>query len=191
MPTPKYIEALSYAAELHTGQTRKGTSVPYLTHLMTVSSYVFEFGGTVDQAIAGLLHDAIEDQGDRTSYQEIAGRFGEEVSEIVRACTDSETTPKPPWAERKAAYLAGLAHKPDAIKLVVACDKLHNAECIVRDVRLQGAKIWQRFNAAPDQILWYYEGVVSALGSLESPVVRLLKAKVGEMRSILASDEMS
>jgi GTP pyrophosphokinase len=156
---------------------------------MTVSSYVLEFGGSIDQAIAGLLHDAIEDQGDRTSYEEISNRFGESVCEIVRACTDAETTPKPPWAERKRAYLEKLASKPDHIKLVVACDKLHNAESIVRDVRLHGAQVWDRFNASPAQILWYYQGIVKALGVFDSPVVRLLGAKVEEMRELVVKVE--
>ncbi len=182
----KYIQALIYAAELHSDQYRKGSNVPYLTHLMTVSSYVFEYGGTVDQAIAGLLHDAIEDQSHKTSYGEIENRFGVEVSDIVRACTDAEISPKPPWEERKRDYLSRLSKKSDFIKLVVACDKLHNAECIVRDAKIHGESLWGRFSAPPERILWYYEGIVTALDGFDSPVVAGLKSKVDEMRSLVS-----
>ena len=119
----------------------------------------------------------------KTSYQEIETLFGTEVCEIVRACTDAETLPKPPWEERKKASIAALSHKSDTIKLVVACDKLHNAECIVRDVKIHGPETWQRFNATPAQILWYYESIVGAIRDMSSPVVGILGEKVRELRS--------
>lgn len=181
----KYYEALSFAANLHDGQTRKGSGIPYLTHLMTVSSYVFEFGGSVDQAIAGLLHDAIEDQGDKTNLQEIEKLFGDEVSRIVKACTDTESIPKPPWKERKAAYLNQLKNKDHVLKLVIACDKLHNAQCIVRDVTLYGDEVWRRFGAKPPEILWYYEGITEGLNDLDSKVVVLLREQVNLMKKLV------
>jgi (p)ppGpp synthase/HD superfamily hydrolase len=180
----KYYQALSFAAKLHDGQYRKMTRIPYLTHLMTVSSYVFEFGGNEDQAIGGLLHDAIEDCGTKTSYDEIGSLFGPEVVRIVKACTDAEVLPKPPWEERKKAYLEALSEKDDFVKLVVACDKLHNAQCIVRDVKLLGSEVWSRFNAKPDRILWYYQEVVRALEGFDSPVVRVLRDTVREMEGL-------
>lgn len=186
LPT-KYIEALNFAAELHREQARKGSRVPYLTHLMTVSSYVFEFGGNLEQAIAGLLHDSIEDQGSKTSFQEIETRFGKQVCEIVRACTDSETEPKPPWLERKTQYLDGLRDKSNTIKLVVACDKLHNAECIVRDLRIHGLETMARFQAPAEQTLWYYQSIVDTLQDLPSPIVQILDQKVQEMAFMIES----
>ena len=106
------------------------------------------------------------------------------MSKIVRACTDAETLPKPAWEERKEAYIAALSKESDLIKLVVACDKLHNAECIVRDVKIHVPNTWKRFNATPSQILWYYESIVAALSNFPSPVVRVLSEKVNEMRGL-------
>ncbi len=180
----KYMEALQFAARLHQDQFRKGTNIPYLTHLMTVSSYVFEFGGSVDQAIAGLLHDAIEDQGDKTSYEEIENLFGAEVSRIVSACTDAETNPKPPWKQRKLEYLHSLKKKDHQIKLVVACDKLHNAQSIVKDVNLYGPEVWTRFSAPPLEITWYYEGILEGMKDFDSKVVFLLEDQVNSMKKL-------
>ena len=182
----KYYEALSFAAQLHDGQFRKGSKVPYLTHLMTVSSYVFEFGGSEDQAIAGLLHDAIEDQGNKTYLKELEKLFGSEVSRIVAACTDTEVEPKPPWEERKKAYLEKLGEKDSSIKLVVACDKFHNAQCIVRDVKLYGPDVWKRFNAEPARILWYYETLVVNLTDLNSVLIKLLDMEVKEIKKLIS-----
>lgn len=182
---PKYIDAVNLAFKLHDGQFRKKTNIPYFTHLMTVSSYVLEFGGNLDQAIAGLLHDAIEDQGDKITVSKIKELFGPKVAEIVDACTDADVIPKPPWEQRKKLYLEKLVNKSRDIKLVVACDKLHNAECIVRDVKIYGPKTWARFNASPDKILWYYKGIIHALNDLESPLILLLKEKVSEMEKLV------
>ncbi|MBI2520745.1 MAG: HD domain-containing protein [Bdellovibrio sp.] len=181
----RYYTALNFAAKLHDGQKRKGTEVPYLTHLMTVSSYVFEFGGTIEQAIAGLLHDAIEDQGKKISFAEIEKLFGPVVARIVKACTDAEVQPKPPWRQRKEEYLKHLPQKDATIKLVVACDKLHNAQSIVRDISLYGPDVWKRFNASPVDLLWYYESIVAALADFSSPVVTLLAEQVGAMRKLV------
>lgn len=152
----RYDEALTYAAEIHRTQSRKGSGIPYLTHLMAVSGLVLESGGSEDEAIAGLLHDALEDQPDKTSYEDIEARFGAEVARIVRACSDTEEDPKPPWRERKEAYLRHLATTDDAVLRVSRSDKLHNARAIVTDLRDIGPALWGRFNAGCDGQLWYY-----------------------------------
>lgn len=178
----RYIKALVYANELHFDQKRKETEIPYLTHLMHVSAYVIEFGGDEDQAIAALLHDAIEDQSERTSLDEIKATFGEEVARIVNACTDARTKPKPPWKERKLAYLEALKTKDQRIKLVVACDKLHNAQSIVRDVQTLGPSVWSRFTAPKEETIWYYKSIVESLESMKgSPVYYLLSEEVKKM----------
>lgn len=178
----QYLKALVYANELHFDQKRKSTEIPYLTHLMHVSAYVIEFGGDEDQAIAALLHDAIEDQHTRTSFEEIQRTFGDEVARIVKACTDAETTPKPPWKERKLSYLEGLKKKDARVKLVVACDKLHNAQSIVRDVQTIGPEVWSRFTASKEETIWYYKSIVESLESMKgSPVYFLLSEEVKKM----------
>src|ERR1051325_6799957 len=122
-----------YAARLHREQTRKGTEIPYVSHLLAVSALILEHGGDEDQAIAGLLHDAAEDQGGQARLAEIESMFGPGVSRIVADCTDSWTDPKPPFRERKEAYLAHLPQKPQRSLLVSLADKTHNATAILFD----------------------------------------------------------
>ena len=127
--TPRYGEALKWTDALHREQRRKGKAVPYIAHLIAVSSLVWEDGGNEDQAIAALLHDAIEDAGQ--SHGSIAERFGAPVADIVRDCTDTSpelaTGEKEPWLLRKIRYLESLANKPEASLLGTAADKAHNA----------------------------------------------------------------
>ncbi len=157
--TRRYDEALAYAAELHRGQQRNGTGIPYLSHLLATSSLVCEAGGSEDEAIAGLLHDTLEDQGHRTSFEEIAARFGGEAARIVRACSDTEVQPKPPWRQRKQAYLDHLRHADVPVLRVSLADKLHNARSIATDLRAHGPAVWDRFTAGRDEQLWYYRAL--------------------------------
>jgi GTP pyrophosphokinase len=162
MLTPRFEEALRYATRLHAGQTRKGGAVPYIAHLLGVASLVLEHGGDEDEAIAALLHDAIEDQGGDPTRQEIARRFGQRVREIVDGCTDADTIPKPPWRERKEAYLAHLPEASASVRLVSAADKLYNVRSLVSDYRQLGEAVWSRFNGGRAGTLWYYRALVEA-----------------------------
>lgn len=154
--TPRYGEALSWAEQLHRDQRRKGKDVPYIAHLIAVSALVWEDGGSEDQAIAALLHDAIEDAGE--NHASIAVRFGTGVADIVSDCTDtSEAAPageKEPWLLRKTRHLASLQHKPEASLLVIAADKAHNAGDMVLDARRDPA-MWSKFNAGLEGSAWY------------------------------------
>ena len=160
--SPRFTAALAFAAELHSDQLRKGTDIPYVSHLLGVASLVLEHGGDEEAAIAALLHDAAEDQGGLATLDRIRARFGAEVAEIVDACTDTYEDPKPPWRERKERYVATLAKKSDAARLVSCADKLHNARAILSDLRRHGDRLWQRFNAAPVEICWYYRALSDA-----------------------------
>lgn len=151
----RLAEAFAFAATAHAAQVRKGTPIPYVSHLMSVSALVLEHGGDEDQAIAGLLHDVIEDCG-ADHEPAIRERFGERVARIVRACTDTDTTPKPPWQERKETYLRHLEQEGPEVLLVSACDKLHNARAIVSDQHDIGLAVFERFSASQVQVLWYY-----------------------------------
>ena len=154
--TPRYGNALTWAEELHRAQLRKGKPVPYISHLISVSVMVWEDGGSEDQAIAALLHDAIEDAGQ--SHGSIAERFGIPVADIVRDCTDTseEISPehKEPWLLRKRRYIASLEAKPSDSLLVTAADKAHNAADMVLDSRRDPA-MWSKFNAGLDGSAWY------------------------------------
>src|SRR3712207_460221 len=129
----KFEEALTYAARLHRTQMRKGTNVPYVTHLLAVAAIVGENGGTEDEVIAALLHDAVEDQGGAATREEIRKRFGDTVATIVDGTSDTDVIPKPPWQERKRNYVAHVSGASKSVRLVSAADKLHNARSILRD----------------------------------------------------------
>jgi (p)ppGpp synthase/HD superfamily hydrolase len=150
----QFERALTYALHVHGGHVRKGSDVPYFSHLMGVAATVIENGGNEDQAIAALLHDAVEDQGGRPRLADIKDRFGKEVARIVEACSDSLDAAagedKEPWLERKRRYLASLPKKDDAILRVSVADKLHNARAIYRDAKAGRGAFWQRFQKAAD-----------------------------------------
>lgn len=158
----KFREALVFAAEAHDGQGRKGTRVPYVAHLLGVTGIVLEHGGDEEQAIAALLHDAVEDQGGDAMRQDIRSRFGDRVTAMVDDCTDSDVEPKPPWKERKVAYLAHISRVGDDGLLVSLADKVYNARAIVRDLRREGMSVFQRFQGRREGTLWYYGALVQA-----------------------------
>ena len=164
--TERFDEALVYASCIHRDQRRKGADIPYVSHLLGVAAIAIENGATEDQAIAALLHDAVEDQGGAERLQDIRSRFGEQVARIVADCTDSDTEPKPPWRARKEAYLASLSHKPAASLEVSIADKTHNAGAIVADLHVHGEQVWTRFTGAKDGSLWYYRALSDAFAGL-------------------------
>ena len=167
--TASFQDALVYAAQVHEGHARKGSAqIPYLAHLMSVAALVLENGGDEEQAIAALLHDAIEDQGDRTSVPELRERFGDRVARIVDACSDTDQRPKPPWLGRKQAYIDRMQTEPEDVLLVALADKVHNARSTVADLRVHGDATWRKFGGTVEQQLWYYRSL-SGLFSRRMP----------------------
>lgn len=158
----RFLEGLAYATKLHARQARKGTRVPYVSHLLGVASIVLAEGGDEDMAIAALLHDAVEDQGGKPTAQEIERRFGKRVAQLVDACTDADTVPKPPWKERKSRYIEAVQHEPADARLISAADKLHNARDILADYRQHGEEVWKRFRGGCEGTLWYYRSLADA-----------------------------
>jgi (p)ppGpp synthase/HD superfamily hydrolase len=184
--TARFQEAITYASRIHAAQVRKGTRVPYLSHILGVASLVLEAGGDEDQAIAALLHDAVEDQprGGKTA-KEIGRKFGDHVLEMVLACTDAMTHPKRPWIERKREYIArARTHAPDA-RLVSLADKLHNTRAILADYRRVGDKVWERFSASRDEALWYYRSLVQVYTETgeDEGLLRAMDRVVGQLES--------
>jgi (p)ppGpp synthase/HD superfamily hydrolase len=151
-----FDNALAYASRLHRDQVRKGSGVPYVAHLLSVSSRVLVAGGSEVQAIAGLLHDAAEDQGGQATLGDIEKRFGSPVARIVADCTDSWVEPKPEWRPRKEAYLSALPAKSATSLLVSLADKVDNAEAILHDYRNIGDDLWSRFTGGRQGTIWYY-----------------------------------
>lgn len=165
MLTHRFDDALSLAARLHRDQRRKASDIPYISHLLAVAALVLEHGGDEDQAIAALLHDAVEDQGGLETAALIRGRFGPRAEEIVLACSDSNGEDKAPWKDRKLAYVASIAAKhPDAL-VVTACDKLHNATSILRDFHRVGPAVFDRFTAGMAGTLWYYRSLAEKIAT--------------------------
>jgi (p)ppGpp synthase/HD superfamily hydrolase len=182
----KFEAALVYAARLHRDQTRKGSGIPYVNHLLAVAAIVGENGGTEEEVVAALLHDAPEDHGGRARLEEIRERFGDAVAEIVAGCTDTYEDPKPAWRPRKEAYVAHVRTAPASVRLVSAADKLHNARSILADLRVSGDALWGRFTGGKEGTIWYYRALTSALGAAgtNAAVVEELGRVVRKMESL-------
>lgn len=191
----RFISAMNFAAHEHRRQVRKGTRIPYMSHLMAVSGFIMEAEGTEDQWIAGLLHDAIEDAD--ATYADIARDFGTCVADIVQACSDyipeRDGGEKPPWRERKEAYIDALWHDPVDVLLVSTADKWHNSQAILNDLAgPTGSAVWSRFTAPPCCVKWYYESILAvmeqrlhnpyAVGRLTASVTQLAAKADAAMR---------
>ncbi len=182
--TDRFGEALTYAAHLHASQRRKGSGIPYVAHLLGVCSLVLEDGGTEDEAIAALLHDAPEDQGGRETLAEIEKRFGPEVASIVEGCSDTLETPKPPWRPRKQAYIDHLSDAPPSVLRVSLADKVHNAHSILSDHRQIGDAVFDRFNGRKEGTLWYYGELGKVfIKRYPGPLANELQRTVAKLRS--------
>lgn len=182
MLTSAFEKALVYAYRVHAGQKRKGSGVPYISHLLAVAALVLEAGGSETEAIAALLHDAVEDQGGWERLAEIKEEFGPEVTAIVEGCSDAFEEPKPEWWERKKRYLAHLPGASASVLLVSAADKLHNARSILVDYRDIGEEIWSRFKTGKEGTLWYYQ----ELARVYRQSAKLPAALVDELERVVA-----
>jgi GTP pyrophosphokinase len=190
--TARFRDALTYAAQLHAEQTRKQVqapgafAVPYVAHLLAVAALVIEHGGDEDEAIAALLHDAVEDQGGETTRQRILGLFGERVVAIITGCTDAEGEPKPAWEERKRRHVASVCCADESVRLVTAADKLHNARSVLADYLRFGEASWARFRGGRAGTLWYYRAMTEALR--QQPSLRL-NALIAELERVVSDLE--
>jgi (p)ppGpp synthase/HD superfamily hydrolase len=193
--TDRFSEAVSYACALHRTQERKGTQIPYASHLLGVASIALEFGATENEAIAALLHDAVEDQarGGETK-KEILSRFGPDVLAIVEGCTDAEGEAgqeKPPWRRRKETYVAHVKTAPPSTKFVSACDKLHNARAIVSDAHQLGKAIWSRFTGGEDTP-GYYRALVTAFRAGAKEEAARMRGLIDELdRTVTAMEALA
>ncbi len=186
--TERFVDALAFACRLHRGQVRKGSGVPYISHLLAVTALVIEAGGDEDEAIGALLHDAVEDQGGAETREKIRDRFGERVAAIVDGCSDTDRTPKPPWKQRKLAYIAHLARAGPSVLLISSADKLHNARSILTEYREIGEKIWKRFNGRRDGTLWCYRAAADAIRDAGgTPLSAALERAVADLERAAAA----
>ena len=197
MITKRFSRAVEYAIAAHLGDLRKGTTIPYISHLVQVAGLVLEFGGTEEQAIGGLLHDTAEDAGGEATLADIRKAFGADVERMVRENSDSITDSKDekaPWRERKEQYIAAICHKSESALIVSLCDKIHNARSLITDTRILGPSHWTRFNASREDSLWYYQSLVKAFQQRVpdfprlAPAVRELENAVGTLTDLSQSD---
>lgn len=192
--SPRFAQAVAYAAHWHDGQVRKGTTIPYICHPLAVAASILEAGGDEDVAIAGLLHDVAEDCGGEARLIEIRAEFGDRVERIVRACSDSlapDPRTKAPWRERKERHLEELRTADSDVIIVTAADKLGNARALVTDLRVHGIDAMGRFNAPPDEIAWYYGSVSRILEERSAPPVLMvpLLSAVNDLTTMIETDE--
>jgi (p)ppGpp synthase/HD superfamily hydrolase len=159
----RFEQALILAHRLHQAQIRKGMRVPYISHLMSVAALVLEDGGDEDEAIAALLHDAVEDQGGMATRALIRAQFGDRVVAIIDGCTESVQQPKPPWQDRKEHHLAQLVGASPSVCRVTLADKVHNARSLLMDYQTMGEALWGKFGGGREGTLWYYEQMAAVL----------------------------
>jgi (p)ppGpp synthase/HD superfamily hydrolase len=186
--TGQFSKALVYAELKHHNQVRKGGDIPYIGHLLTVAGLVINDGGSEAQAIAALLHDAVEDAGGPPTLEEIKKNFGDDVARIVAECSDTDVEPKPPWRERKQNYINHLADVGDDTLLVSVADKLDNARSMLRDYHEHGPSLWERFTVKdPRDHLWYYGELLNAYRrrGLTSWMVDELARVVDELKRLV------
>lgn len=186
--TERFYQALQFTFKLHGRDTRKASSVPYMAHLLAVCALTQQDGGDEDEAIAALLHDALEDKPDETSREEIGLLFGDKVLKIVELSSD--TPPgykggvKPPWRQRKETYLAHIrTSKPEMLRVTLA-DKVDNARAIYSDYQRLGEDLWKRFNAGREAQIWYYESAVDAFktAGVHGPLLEELERLVIQIK---------
>jgi GTP pyrophosphokinase len=187
---PRVAEAVAFAIRKHGTQVRKGTGAAYLTHLLAVASLVGESGGSEDEVIAGLLHDAVEDGGGAPVLEEIRAQFGPQVAAIVKSCTDDDSVgEKAPWLERKRTYMTRLLDAPIPALRVVCADKLHNVQAIAKDLRNHGSAVFERFRGDREGTLWYYRSIARLFGALiqdEPDLDPGLRGMIRELRESVA-----
>lgn len=190
MLTERFDDALIYAHTLHREQVRKGNGAPYVAHLLAVAGLALEFGANENEAIAALLHDAVEDQGGEPTLHLIRERFGDAVADIVAECSeDEELEARFGWRKRKEHAVAKIFRLSAAAQLVTVADKLHNARALLSEYRGQGEEIWERFNGGRAGSLWYYRAMTDALREAGAPSgpVHELGVVVDELERLAAA----
>lgn len=179
----RFQDGLDLALSLHRFQARKGTGVPYASHLLAVASLVLEAGGTEDEAISGLLHDAKEDAGGPPVVALIRGKFGDPVADIVEGCSERYAEPKPPWLQRKIEYIARMPGEPASVHLVSSADKVHNIRSLLADFITQGDALWQQFSVGREGTVWYYRSLADVFAQGPSRLAPVLEEAVSGLEA--------
>ena len=186
----RFVDALGYASKAHAGQIRRADGRPYIAHLLRVAGLVIQEGGSEDEAIAALLHDAAEDQGGLARLEDIRNRYGNRVADTVEECTDTFAEPKPPWRRRKERHLAEMDRSSPGAVLVLLADKLDNARTMLRQHRVHGEGQWARSGKQPGDVRWYYRALAERLAPLRpGPLADELVRTCAELDLEIAGEE--
>jgi GTP pyrophosphokinase len=195
--TSRFTSAVDYARHLHI-ETRKGTGIPAMAHLLGVASLVMGEAGlsaapvTEDMVIAAILHDAVEDHGGAARLEDIRQNFGENVARMVEGLSDTlaeDPNAKDDWDERKHAYIKRLPNESADVRLISVADKLYNARSILEDYRVIGPEVWRRFKRGRDLQIWYFESLLGIFNSFgPSRIVDEFERVVIELKQITAKD---
>ena len=187
--TPRMYKALKLAFKLHGHDARKKSTVPYIAHLLAVCALVQLDGGIEDEAIAALLHDALEDKPKEINRKKIRHKFGKKVLKMIELSTDTPKDyaggQKPPWRKRKEAYLKHIRETDPSLLRVTIADKIDNARAILADHLRMGDEVWERFNAGKEDQLWYFKGCVKAFDAsgYSGPLLEELRSLVDQFPS--------
>lgn len=184
--TAKYESALIFANRLHQDQIRKINGTPYVSHLLSVSAFVLEDGGSEEEAIAALLHDAIEDQGGEKTGDLIREQFGDQVADIVEGCTEKQIHPQPSWKIKKQNYLDNLKNASPEVCRVALADKLHNAISNIEEFHQHGINIWSNFAEGEEGLIWFYDSIVKVIKETNYSGLLLdrLKRTISELKTL-------
>lgn len=189
--TARFDAALQYANAHHALQLRKGTPVPYVSHLLGVASLVLEMHGSEDEAIGALLHDVVEDGGGSTALDHIRTTWGAAVADIVLANSDVVDEEEPreggrAWYDRKRTYVDSFPAKSPASLRVSLADKLHNARATLLDYRTLGDEVWTRFSQKQGLATRvYYRELANAFEREEHRIGEHAAPFVGEFRRVV------
>ncbi|MCY4189470.1 MAG: HD domain-containing protein [Bryobacterales bacterium] len=182
--TERFSAALAYASDLHRHQRRKGSGLPYVSHLLAVTALVMKAGGSEEECIAALLHDAVEDQGGAATAREIRRRFGREVARIVSGCSEDKSAGRT-WAERKRAAVSSVAGADASVRLVLSADKLDNALSLLAEHAESGESVWELFGGGRQGTLWYYRAMADAIAEAGgSRLAGELRAAVEDLEAL-------
>lgn len=190
--TPRLFEAVQLAFDLFGRDARKSSDVPVLSHLLAVCSIVQFDGGDEDEAIAALLHDTLEDKPEFITRDDLRKRFGDRVVKIIEISTDTPDDymggVKPPWRERKTAYLDHARQTPPELLRVTIADKIDNARAILSEYQRVGDRIWEKFNAGKEDQVWYYNQSVHAYdeAGCSGPLMEELRRLVNSLNKLAA-----
>ena len=174
----KILDAVDFASEAHKKQVKKASDIPYISHPLSVGLLLLKYRAKDSEAIAGILHDVIEDT-DKT-YEDILKEFGKEVADIVLECSEEKGLS---WEERKQHHIEHAEHASTSTKRVMAADKLSNLYSIKKDYTKYGENFWHRFQRGKEKQKWYYSEMAKALE--KNTDNKIVKELVNKMKVLL------